>query len=86
MTNTVPSTQFQNQAGRYIDEAAKEPVFITRYSRPLRVLLDIAEYERLRALDTRKAFYTRDLPEEWFPALAAANVDHIDTKLNQLLD
>ena len=49
----VASTEFQNRAGLYFDQAAKEPVIITRYNRPVRVLMDINEYERLKARDTR---------------------------------
>lgn len=56
MTNlTVAATEFQNRAGLYIEQAAKNPVFITKHSRPVRVLLDIDEYERLKARDTREA-------------------------------
>ena len=62
--NNVSSTEFQNQAGRYIDEAAKAPVFITRHKRRARVLIDIEEYERLKSLDTRQAFYPHELSQE----------------------
>ena len=48
---TVASTEFQTRAGKYIDESGKDPVFITRHSRPVRVLLDIEEYQRLKKLD-----------------------------------
>jgi len=50
----VTSTEFRNKAGRYLDEAAKAPVFITKHDRPARVLIDIDEYERLSALDARQ--------------------------------
>lgn len=60
----VPSTEFQNKVGQYLDQAAKTPVFITRYSRPLRVLIDIEEYERLKSYDTRRALYPNELSDE----------------------
>lgn len=60
---TVPSTEFQNRAGRWIDESGKAPVFITRYDRPVRVLLDIEEYERLKSYDTRKALAPHELSD-----------------------
>lgn len=60
----VTSTTFQNNAGRYLEQAAKTPVVITKYRRPARVLLDIDEYERLKALDTRRAGPVSDLNEE----------------------
>ena len=61
---SVPSTEFQNRAGRYIDEAGKAPVFITKYDRPVRVLLDIEEYERLKRYDTRQALHPHELSDE----------------------
>jgi len=48
---TVTSTEFQNRAGQYMDEAGKAPVFITKHNRPVRVLVDIEEYERLKKMD-----------------------------------
>ncbi len=63
MTLTVTATEFQTRAGRYFDQAAKQPVFITKHQQPTRVLLDIEEYERLKRLDTRQAFYAHELPE-----------------------
>jgi prevent-host-death family protein len=51
----VTATDFRQHAGRYLDEAAKAPVVITRHNRPARVLLDIDEYERLTAADARRA-------------------------------
>ena len=40
-TRYVTSTDFQNRAGQYLDESAKAPIFITRYDRPVRVLIDV---------------------------------------------
>jgi prevent-host-death family protein len=62
-SNTVASTEFQNRAGLYIERAAKNPVFITKHSRPVRVLIDIEEYERLKARDTREAIVPSDLTD-----------------------
>ena len=50
----VPSTEFQTRTGRYLDEAGKAPVFITKYDRPVRVLLDIDEYKRLKRNDNAR--------------------------------
>lgn len=60
---TVAASEFQNRAGVYMEQAGKTPVFITRYSRPVRVLLDIEEYERLKARDTREAIAPSDLTD-----------------------
>lgn len=61
---SVTSTEFQNRAGQYLDESGKTPIFITRYDRPIRVLIDIEEYERLKRYDTRQALYPHELDEE----------------------
>lgn len=60
---TVASTEFQTRAGLYMERAAKTPVFITKHSRPVRVLIDIDEYERLKARDTRQAITPGDLTD-----------------------
>lgn len=49
----ITSTEFRAKAGVYLDEAGKHPVFITKHDRITRVVLDIDEYERLKALDAR---------------------------------
>lgn len=48
-------------------------MFTTKHRRPARVLIDIEECERLKARDTRQAYATEALPEEWADALAAAD-------------
>ena len=83
---TVASTEFQNRAGLYIEQSAKSPVFITKHSRPVRVLLDIDEYQRLKALDTRKAFYIEELPDDLLETIAKADYSHIDPALDTLMD
>lgn len=86
MPTTVPSTEFQTRTGQYLDESGKAPVFITRHSRPVRVLIDIEEYERLKACDTRRAWYTSELSDEWRTALETANGSHIDPDLDTLMN
>lgn len=61
---TVTATEFRNKAGRYLDEAAKAPVFITKHDRPARVLIDIDEYERLSAADARREKLRRIAEED----------------------
>ncbi|MBC7985248.1 MAG: type II toxin-antitoxin system prevent-host-death family antitoxin [Sphingomonadaceae bacterium] len=86
----VTSTEFQNRTGLYIEQAAKAPVFITKHRRPQRVLLDVAEYERLRLLathrPTREAFRVEDLPQEVIDALENVDLSHIDPELDKLMD
>jgi len=59
----VTSTEFRSRPGRYLDEAGRRPVFITQDEGPVRVLLDIDEYERLKRHDTRRAMHPADLPD-----------------------
>ncbi len=81
---SVTSTEFQSRAGRYLDESGKAPVFITKYSRPVRVLLDIDEYARLKSFDTRQALYPHELSaelkaelEEGYKGPATPEHDHL---------
>lgn len=83
---TVASTEFQNHAGLYMEQSGKAPVFITKHSRPVRVLLDIDEYERLKACDTRKAYYADELPNQIIEAIEKADYSHIDPALDALMD
>ena len=69
-----------------MEHAAKGPVFITKYSRPVRVLIDIEEYDRLKARDTRRAYAAEEIPAEWAEALNDVDLSHIDPELNKLID
>jgi prevent-host-death family protein len=83
---TVASTEFKNRAGLYMEKSGKNPVFITRHNRTVRVLIDIDEYARLKALDTRKAYFVSELPDEWAEALETADLSHLDPSLDQLME
>ena len=52
-TTEVTSTEFRAHSGQYIEEAGKRPVYITKHGRPVRVLIDVEEYERLRAQEVK---------------------------------
>lgn len=82
----VSATEFQTRAGLYIEQSAKAPVFITKHRRLARVLIDIDEYERLKARDTRQAFRTEDLPDAWADALEQSDYGVIDPKLEALIE
>ena len=82
---SVTATEFQTRAGLYIEQAGRAPVFITKHRRPARVLIDIEEYERLKARDTRRAYAVEDLPGEWTEALEKADYGKADPKLDALM-
>ena len=60
----VTSTEFRNKAGQYFDEAAKGPVFIKKHDSATRVLIDLDEYERLNATETRREKLKRIAEED----------------------
>ncbi|HKT14701.1 MAG TPA: type II toxin-antitoxin system Phd/YefM family antitoxin [Allosphingosinicella sp.] len=82
---SVSATEFQTRAGLYIEQSGKAPVFITKHRRPARVLIDIEEYERLKARDTRRAYAVEELPDDWVEALKAADYGEGDPKLDELM-
>jgi prevent-host-death family protein len=49
----VSSADVQKNFGRFKDAARTEPVVVTQYGKPAVVILDAAEYERLKDLDRR---------------------------------
>lgn len=83
---TISATDFKNKAGQYLDEAAKEPIYITRYDRAVRVLLDIDEYERLKRYDTRQSLYPYELDSEIKEQLEKGYQGRETPELDHLLD
>ncbi|ESQ91301.1 hypothetical protein ABAC460_06970 [Asticcacaulis sp. AC460] len=82
---TVPSTEFQNRAGLYIERSAKDPVFITKHSRPVRVLLDIDEYRKLRK-NYREALHVSELSDADMDAIMSAELPPEAEALNHLMN
>lgn len=82
---SVSATEFQTRAGLYIEQSGKAPVFITRHRRTARVLIDIEEYERLMARDTRRSHTTETLSDEWAEALTTADYGGADANLETLM-
>ncbi len=81
---SVSATEFQTRAGLYIEQSGKAPVFITKHRRLARVLIDIEEYERLKARDTRQSHRTEALPDAWADALSAADYGPSDPAVEAL--
>ncbi|MCI0468100.1 MAG: type II toxin-antitoxin system Phd/YefM family antitoxin [Beijerinckiaceae bacterium] len=61
---TITAAELQKQFGRYRDVALKEPVSVTHHGRKTLVILSADEYKRLKALDTRQAYYAHELPDD----------------------
>ena len=47
----VNATEFQQNIGKYTDLAQSGPIVVTRHRRDSLVLVNVREYERLRALE-----------------------------------
>ncbi len=81
----VASTEFQNRAGAYIEQAARTPVFITKHNRPVRVLLDIETYRKLRK-NYREVLSVEELSEEHFQAILDAEPSPEAVAFNHEMD
>lgn len=49
---TISSNAAKQSFGRVLDDAQREPVMIQKHNRSAAVILSIAEYERLRGLNS----------------------------------
>lgn len=80
----VSSTDFQNQVGRYQDEALQSPVEITKNGRDHVVLLSAAEYRRLKRRD-REALFAGELSDADLEAVAVSEMppgrEHLNDEL-----
>jgi prevent-host-death family protein len=82
----VTSAEVQKQFGRYGEIAQHEPVSITDHGRDSLVLLSADEFERLKALDERKAFYAWELPDDLAAALEKAEAPGWTSRYDTELD
>jgi prevent-host-death family protein len=65
---TVTSTEFQQNAGRYQDEALSQPIIITHHGRERLVMLSAEEYRRLKRRD-REVLKADEISDEDLAAL-----------------
>jgi antitoxin Phd len=47
----IAASEVKQQLGQYMESALTEPVMIEKSGRPAAVMLSVAEYERLQAMD-----------------------------------
>lgn len=81
---TITAAELQNHFGKYRDIARREPVAVTHHGRDSVVVISSEEYSRLRALDTREAFYSHELPDDilveldkGYQGAATPHLDHL---------
>jgi prevent-host-death family protein len=65
---TITSTEFQQNTGRYQDEALTQPIAITHHGRERLVMLSAEEYHRLKRRD-REVLRAEDLSDTDLAAL-----------------
>lgn len=68
---SVTSAEFQRNFGTYKEAAMRGPVTITSHGRESLVMLSVDEYKRLKAMDTRRAYYAHELPDDILKAIDA---------------
>jgi prevent-host-death family protein len=69
---TITAAELQKQFGRYREIAIREPVSVTHHGRESLVVMSADEFKRLKAFDTRKAYFPYELPEDLKQALETA--------------
>ena len=74
----VSSSEFLKSYGALSRRAQREPVTITNHGQDSLVLISAEEFQRLKSLDTRRAYYAHELPDEWVKALEAAEPPGVD--------
>jgi prevent-host-death family protein len=53
--NTLSAREAKYNFGRLIDSARAAPVVVEKHGRPVVVVLSVEEYERLKAIELKKA-------------------------------
>ena len=61
---TFPSTDLKQNTGDVLDAANREPVAITRHSKPRYVLMSIDAYNARFPNDPRRAIALEEMPED----------------------
>lgn len=66
------STDLKQNLGDVLDIASREPIAITRHSKPRFVLMSVEAYEARFAADTRRSYGLDEMPDEHLEMLEAA--------------
>lgn len=84
--DTVTSVELQKHFGPVREKALKGPVSVTHHGRESLVVLSADEFHRLKALDTRQAFYAWELPDDLAQALETARAPASTAQFNHELE
>lgn len=82
----VTSAEMQRKFGQFKEVAQREPVTITSHGRDSLVLISVQEFQRLKALDTRQAYYAWELPEDLSEELDQAVAPAADAQYDRELE
>ncbi len=84
---TVPSAEFKMHFGRFKEAAQREPIGVTSHGRTSVVLVSAAEFERLTALDTRRAVYLSELgDDDWSRIMDDSDIPEASRQAQRDLD
>ncbi len=61
---SVPAAEFKMHFGRFKEAAQRQPIGVTSHGRTSVVLISAVEFERLRALDSRRAAYLSEIDDD----------------------
>lgn len=78
----IAATEVKQRLGQYLEAALLEPVMIEKSGRPAVVMLSVAEYERLQALDD--AYWGEQAKQALAGGLAGA--EETQRRLQERLD
>jgi prevent-host-death family protein len=75
---TFPATELKQNIGDVLDAANREPVAITRHSKPRYVLMSIDAYNARFPNDPRRALALEEMPEDHLRMIetAVSKLDH----------
>ncbi len=72
------ASDLSRKSGDIIADALRQPVTITQRNKPRLVLMNIEDYQKLRAqADPRKAMLTKDMPDELFERAQKAFAEYL---------
>jgi PHD/YefM family antitoxin component YafN of YafNO toxin-antitoxin module len=83
---TITSVDLRKQFGRCRELALKQPVLVTHHGHETLVVLSAEEFKRLKALDTRQAFYSWELTEDLAQALNESEPPAFTSQFDQELE
>lgn len=69
------ATDLKQTLGEVLDAAAREPVTITKHSRPRFVVMSIEDYEARFPSDPRSSHATQDMPRDHLAMIESALQD-----------